>query len=78
MATEPEKRYRGRLTDLSERTDAWRGQQVVYGTIAVDPDSVPRLREGADIRARILCGQRSAGFVCLRELIEFFQMRVLF
>lgn len=78
MATEPEKRYRGHLIDLSERTEGWRGQQVVYGTIAVDPDAVPKLREGADIRARILCGQRSAGFVCLRELIEFFQMRVLF
>lgn len=78
MATEPEKRYRGRLINLSDRTDAWRGQQVVYGTIALDPKSVPRLREGADVRVRILCGQRSAGFVCLRELIEFFQMRVLF
>lgn len=78
LATHPEQRYRGWLVDVAPRTENSGTEPVVYMTVEPDPADPPPRRDGADVRGKIHCGQRSVGFVLLREVIEFVQSRILF
>jgi len=78
LATHPDRQYRGWLVDMAERTDNSGSEPVVYGAVAPDPADLPPLQDGAGVRGKIHCGERVAGFVLLREVIEFVQSRVLF
>jgi multidrug efflux pump subunit AcrA (membrane-fusion protein) len=73
LATEPERRYPGRLRGIGARTELTADGHIVRAVIDVDPDDLPPLRDGAEVKARLHCGQHRAGFVWFRELIEVIQ-----
>ena len=70
LATEPETRYPGTILELSPRTDLTADGHIVRAIVELDPANAPPLRDGAEVKARLNCGQRSIGFVLFRELIE--------
>ncbi len=78
LATHPDREYRGWLVDISSRTESIGTEHLVYMTIQPDPEDMPPLRDGAEVRAKIHCGERSLGFVLFREVIEFVHSRILF
>ena len=41
-------------------------------------DPADELKVGADVKAKILCGQRAIGYVWFSDLFEFVQSRILF
>lgn len=73
LATEPEHRYRGRLRSLGARTELTADGHIVRATVELDPDNMPPLRDGSEVKARLNCGTEQAGFVLFRELIEVIQ-----
>ena len=70
LATEPETRYPGKVLELSPRTDLTADGHIVRAIVELDPSNSPPLRDGAEVKARLNCGQRPIGFVLFRELIE--------
>jgi len=70
LATEPETRYPGTILELSPRTDLTVDGHIVRAIVELDPTNSPPLRDGAEVKARLNCGQRPVGFVLFRELIE--------
>lgn len=79
LATDPEQRYAGWLEEIAARTQVVEEEgNVVVVTVEPDPNDLPPLRPGAEVRARILCGRRPLGYVWFHELIEFVQARILF
>ncbi|MCY2967990.1 MAG: HlyD family efflux transporter periplasmic adaptor subunit [Planctomycetota bacterium] len=69
--TEPGATREGTLQMLSDRTEIDdRGGLWLRGIVPLEDPSVSR-RAGAGVTARIDCGQRSIGFVWLRQLMEF-------
>lgn len=78
LATHPEQRYFGRLLDVAIRTENLEDQPMIYLVIEPDPQAMPPLRDGAEVRCKIDCGERTLGYVVFRELIEFVQSRVMF
>lgn len=78
LSTHPERTYRGWLTDVAPRTESIAGRHVIPVKVKPDEGDPPPLRDGATVRAKIHCGERSLGFVMFREVIEFVQARVLF
>ncbi len=70
LATEPQTRYPGTILELSPRTDLTADGHIVRAIVELDPARAPPLRDGAEVKARLNCGQRSIGFVVFRELIE--------
>jgi len=73
LATEPERRFPGRLRRMATRTELTSEGHVVRAVIELDPDNLPPLRDGAEVKARLNCGPERAGFVWFRELIEVIQ-----
>lgn len=73
LATEPERRYPGQLRRIGARTELTADGHIVRAVIDVDPDNLPPLRDGAEVKARLHCGLHRAGFVWFRELIEVIQ-----
>jgi len=41
-------------------------------------DPANELKVGADVKAKVLCGQRAIGYVWFHDLFEFVQSRILF
>ncbi len=41
-------------------------------------DPASQLKVGADVKAKVLCGQRAVGYVWFHDLFEFVQSRILF
>ncbi|MBS0203222.1 MAG: HlyD family efflux transporter periplasmic adaptor subunit [Planctomycetes bacterium] len=73
LATEPERRYSGLLRSIGPRTELTADGHIVRAVIELDPESLPPLRDGAEVKARLHCGNQIAGFVWFRELIEVIQ-----
>ncbi len=78
LATQPERRYRGWLKDVSLKTDSRDERHLLLATATLDPANLPLLRDGSEVRARILCGQRPVGFVWFRDVIAFVHARMWF
>ncbi|HVW01571.1 MAG TPA: HlyD family efflux transporter periplasmic adaptor subunit [Planctomycetaceae bacterium] len=78
LATQPEIRYHGKLVEIGKRTEYVDQANIVLLTIALEPEDLPPLRPGAEVRARIECGERPVGYVWFHELLEFVYARVLF
>lgn len=78
LASNPEKRYRGWLSDVAPRTESLGDKHVVLMTVVPDPQDLPPLRDGTEVRGKVHCGERSMGYVFLREMIEFFHARIAF
>ena len=51
---------------------------TVLVRVAVDKDTLPDLRDGAKVTARVHCGERPLGYVLFHDLIETVQAKVLF
>lgn len=78
LATHPERRYRGWLAEVAPRTERVGIEHVVYVTIVPDEGDPPPLRDGAEVRAKVHCGDRTLGYVLFREVVDFVHSRVLF
>ena len=82
LLTAPESTFSGTLESIATRsaTSAEEGT-VVEVVVSIDADSDENnqlkakghLRIGAEVRAKILCGQRSLGYVLFGDVIEFVQ-----
>jgi multidrug efflux pump subunit AcrA (membrane-fusion protein) len=79
LASHPGQEFEGRVTEV-HRVAEVRGEEgnTVLLRVAVDKSQLPELRSETSVTARVLCGQRSIGFVVFHELIETIQTKVLF
>ncbi|MGB7325617.1 MAG: efflux RND transporter periplasmic adaptor subunit [Rubripirellula sp.] len=79
LATEPDKRYFGKLSTVARSTTqaADTGQSVLV-TVAIDADQIDTLRPGAVATAKVFAGRKSIGFVWLHDVFEFIQSKILF
>ncbi len=79
LATKPEQRYHGWLETIAARAEVTESEDnIVKLTVALKSHETPLLRTGAEVRAHVICGQRSIGYVWFHELSELFYSRVLF
>lgn len=84
-ATDPEHRYRGYVKRIAAKAETKEGAHV--NKVEVDfpkevrDDFVARnheLRPGAEVRARIECGEASLGYCLFRDVIHFWHETVMF
>ncbi len=60
-----------RILGVADVNDS--GQSMVRASVTIDDDRGQPLRQGATVIAEIDCGKRTAGFVYLRSLIEWYR-----
>ncbi|HEX8203490.1 MAG TPA: HlyD family secretion protein, partial [Isosphaeraceae bacterium] len=84
-ATDPEHRYHGFVRRIASKAETVEGKHVVKVTVgfsdAVRNDFLSRnqeLRPGAEVRARIQCGDARLAYVLFRDVIQVFYETVLF
>ena len=74
LPSDPGRKYRGRVIEIAPSTEVDAKQESsVLVTVAFDKHSVPALRPGATVVARIHCGRRSLGYVWLHDLYDYVQ-----
>ena len=84
-ATDPEHRYRGFVKLIASKAELQEGKHNVKVTVGFS-DQVrdaflkanQALRPGADVRARIECGQARLAYVLLRDVVHVWYETVLF
>lgn len=84
-ATDPEHRYNGYVRRIASKAETIEGEHVVKVTVGFS-DEVRRqflernqeLRPGAEVRARIECGDARLAYVLFRDVINAFHETVLF
>ena len=77
LATASEKTYSGRLSRISTRADASQaGGSVVELYVEPTGETLPEHRIGAEVNARIHCGQRSLFYVLFGDVVEFVRKRL--
>ncbi|MFO0909645.1 MAG: HlyD family efflux transporter periplasmic adaptor subunit, partial [Isosphaeraceae bacterium] len=84
-ATDPEHKYVGYVRRIASKAETVEGKHVVKVTVgfsdAVRKDYLSRnqeLRPGAEVRARIDCGEARLAYVLLRDVVHVFYESVLF
>ena len=84
-ATDPEHKYPGFVRRIAAKADTVEGNHVVKVTVgfseAVRKDFLSRnqsLRPGAEVRARVQCGDARLAYVLLRDVVHFFHETVMF
>ena len=76
LATAPELCFQGRLKETSTRTELSEEQGTVVDVlVTADRDELPNRRIGAEVKAKIACGNRSLAYVLFGDLVEFVQKR---
>jgi len=78
MATDPEKLYRGTITEIAHASRLERGQSVVRVTVALDAQRLADRRPGATVLDRIVCGRRPLGTVWFHGIWRTICKQVLF
>ena len=75
MATNPEDRYQGTLLSIESRSNAAvaKDRAVVRARVGIQKEDLRDRRIGAEVTAKINCGQRSLGYVLFGDVIEFVQ-----
>lgn len=74
LLTSPESSYAATLKSLGTRiVTAEEEGSVLEARATLDPNKLPSRAIGADVRARISCGQSSLGDVLFGDVIEFIQ-----
>lgn len=76
LATDPETTYEGTLARerLSTRTmKSTELGNVVEAFVEIRDDQPPGKRIGAEVQAKLYCGQRSLGYVLFGDVVEFVQ-----
>ena len=77
LATASEKTYTGRLLRISTRADASQaGGSVVELHVELTGEALPEHRIGAQVNARVHCGQRSLFYVLFGDVVEFVRKRL--
>ena len=73
LATDSETTYYGKLLkEMSPRTNPSEDKGSVIVVFAeFDKTALPRARIGAEVRAKISCGQKSLGYVLFGDVVEF-------
>ena len=84
-ATDPEHKYPGYVKRIASKAELVEQKHVVKVTIGfgdeVRADYVKRNKEfrpGAEVRARIDCGEARLAYVLLRDVVQFFYENILF
>jgi hypothetical protein len=76
-ATDPRRELQGTLTEIATRSsESEASGAVVRVFAAIDPDDLPGRRIGAEVDARIRCGERSLFYCLFGDVVEFLQRRL--
>jgi multidrug efflux pump subunit AcrA (membrane-fusion protein) len=85
--TDPEHRYEGYVDRIAGKAETIEGKHVVKVTVAFDDavkadylrrNDVVNLRPGAEVRARVRCGDARLAYVVFRDVIQVWHETVLF
>ncbi|MBX6313296.1 MAG: biotin/lipoyl-binding protein [Isosphaeraceae bacterium] len=85
--TDPEHRYQGYVIRIGSKAETVEAKHVVKVTVGFDQkireefkarNHVDDLRPGAEVRARIQCGNARLAYVLLRDVVQVFYETVLF
>lgn len=72
LATSPESTYHGTLGTVGTRTSTTEEHgSVVEAYVDLEPEQPPTRAIGAEVRAKVDCGQRSLGYVLFGDFIEY-------
>ena len=76
QATAPEKTYTGVIQQISTRTspDA-EGSAVILVRARINEGQNIRCTIGADVVAKISCGNKSLGYVCFGDMLDWIRCR---
>ena len=77
LASHPGRTFTGRVERVAPAAELIDDKNVVMVRVRPDRIDVP-LKPNIEARAKIACGQHVLGYVWFREVIHFFQTRVLF
>ncbi len=86
-ATDPEHRYQGYVRRIASKAETVESKHVVKVTVGFSDkvrddylarNGSKRLRPGAEVRARIECGEARLAYVLLRDVVHVFYETVLF
>ncbi len=84
-ATDPEHRYPGYVDRIASKAELVETKHVVKVTVKFSDDvrkdflsRNQKLRPGAEVRARVDCGQARLAYVLLRDVVQVFYESVLF
>jgi biotin carboxyl carrier protein len=84
-ATDPEHRYKGYVTRIAAKAELVETRHVVKVTVGFNKDVQKEfaarnqeLHPGAEVRARVNCGEARLAYVMLRDVIHVFYETVLF
>ena len=76
LKTDTEKVYFGELTRVTSRVNAEAEVGSIFLVFATaDDKKIENCRIGAEVRAKVSCGERSLGYVLVGDVIEFLQRR---
>jgi hypothetical protein len=75
LATDSEAKFEGKISRVSTRANSSQESgSVVMVFCEFDKNQLPRQpRIGAEVRAKINCGQKSLGYVLFGDVVEFVQ-----
>ncbi len=85
LQTEPSVTHVGKIVEIHRSAEV-RGDEGNTVLIKIELDKAEmeqlraenKLRSGAQVTAKVYCGQRALGYVLLHDVIEFVQSRILF
>ena len=76
-ATAVEKTYAATLTEVASRSNhSQEAGTIVEAYARLNPDDLPHRRIGAEVTAKIECGQKSLGYVLFGDLVEFLRRKL--
>ncbi len=78
-ATAVEQTFSATVQSIGSRSNVSEEQGTIVEVFAdIDPDELPQRRIGAEVTAKINCGQRSLGYALFGDVIEFLQRKLWF
>jgi multidrug efflux pump subunit AcrA (membrane-fusion protein) len=82
MATDPGNEFVGKIKETHYSAEV-RGEEgntvlVKVDISEIDPADLPNLMPGAEVKAKVYCGQRSIAYCLFHDLWAFIQSRILF
>ena len=83
IGSNPNLTFRGSLTSVARRAvPSELGVNEFRAIVEIEPEEFENrrdeLRSGVGVTARIFCGERSSGFVCFYQIIDFLKTKVFF
>jgi hypothetical protein len=69
-ATSSVDKYEGKMQEIATRSESSEDGAVVEVIVSTDKSKLPDLRIGAEVSAKINCGERSVGYVFFGDVIE--------